>query len=150
VFVAKAVLLLCIARKTRDADHAVCLFYDLDRLAPDKVAKAFAEEAARTVCDLPDDTFDCHTQKGRKAGRTEAEFFPTEFDALKPRDPGAVRRRHPGRLRERHIRRLHRRRPGGVGHLRTPSFSPSRRQAGPPRPPARLGAHRDRGNPGPR
>lgn len=88
VFVAKAVLLLCAALKTRDADHAVCLFYDLDRLAPDKVAKALAEEAGRTTCDLPDYTFDCHTQKGRKAGRTKAEFFPTEFDALKPRDQG--------------------------------------------------------------
>ena len=32
--------------------------------------------------------FDCHTQKGRKMGKTKAEFFRDEQPALEPFHPG--------------------------------------------------------------
>jgi hypothetical protein len=38
--------------------------------------------------ELPDYTFDCHTSKGKKAGKTKDDFFQAEFHALQPREKG--------------------------------------------------------------
>jgi hypothetical protein len=38
--------------------------------------------------ELPDYTFDCHTSKGKKAGKTKDDFFQAEFHALQPRERG--------------------------------------------------------------
>ena len=37
---------------------------------------------------IPDYAFDSHTQKGRKMGKTKAEFFRDEQAALEPFQPG--------------------------------------------------------------
>lgn len=37
---------------------------------------------------IPAYTFDVHTRKGKKRGRTKGEFFREEYEALKPRVPG--------------------------------------------------------------
>jgi len=37
---------------------------------------------------IPDYAFDCHTQKGRRMGKTKAEFFRDEQAALEPFQPG--------------------------------------------------------------
>ena len=37
---------------------------------------------------IPDYTFDVHTRKGKKHGRTKEEFFQEEYKALQPRIPG--------------------------------------------------------------
>lgn len=37
---------------------------------------------------IPPYTFDVHTRKGKKKGRTKAEFFREEYEALQPRVPG--------------------------------------------------------------
>jgi hypothetical protein len=37
---------------------------------------------------IPDYAFDCHTQKGRKMGKSKAEFFRDEQAALEPFQPG--------------------------------------------------------------
>ena len=37
---------------------------------------------------IPDYAFDCHTSKGRKAGKTKQDFFRDEQKALKPREKG--------------------------------------------------------------
>lgn len=42
----------------------------------------------RTPLDVPEYTFDVHTRKGRKMGRTKEQFFHEEHEALTPRVPG--------------------------------------------------------------
>lgn len=79
-------ILLCPAKKNRDADHLQnfvydqCAGLDADKLAAD-LLKAGREK-------IPDYAFDCHTQKGRKMGKTKAEFFRDEQAALEPFQPG--------------------------------------------------------------
>ena len=86
IFISKAVILLCAAKKNRDADHLQNFVYDqmagidADKLAADLLA------AGREP--IPDYAFDCHTQKGRKMGKTKAEFFRDEHAALEPFQPG--------------------------------------------------------------
>ena len=86
IFISKAVILLCAAKKSRDADHLQNFVYDqmagvdADKLAGD-LLKAGREK-------IPDYAFDCHTQKGRKMGKSKAEFFRDEQAALEPFQPG--------------------------------------------------------------
>lgn len=87
VFLAKAVLLLATAPKSRDADHLTNLVYD--RQAVDEAALLAAlDEARQTTEAIPDYAFDVHTRKGKRRGKTRREFFVEEFDALTPRAPG--------------------------------------------------------------
>jgi len=37
---------------------------------------------------VPDYAFDCHTLKGKRAGKTKTEFFRDEHAALEPFQPG--------------------------------------------------------------
>ena len=87
IFASKATILLAQARKCRDADHLTNLVYD-----PRKVDEAQLEadlEAARAATEaIPDYAFDCHTLRGRQAGKTKVDFFRDEFEALNPRAPG--------------------------------------------------------------
>ena len=87
IFASKAVILLCQARKCRDADHLTNLVYDPRRI-DERQLMAELEEARKTPEPIPDYAFDCHTQKGRARGKTKAEFFREEFNALHPRQPG--------------------------------------------------------------
>jgi replication-associated recombination protein RarA len=87
VFLAKAVVLLCQAKKSRDADHLSNLIYDPRALHEDVIDKALTE-ARKSKVELPDYTFDCHTGAGIRAGKTKRDFFIAEFDALTPRAPG--------------------------------------------------------------
>ena len=86
IFISKAVILLCAAKKNRDADHLQNFVYDqCAGLDADKLA-AELQKAGREK--IPDYAFDCHTQKGRKMGKTKAEFFRDEQAALEPFQPG--------------------------------------------------------------
>jgi replication-associated recombination protein RarA len=87
IFVAKAVLLLCQAKKSRDADHLTNLVYDAKRLPEADIETAIAEARADRH-DIPEYAMDCHTRKGKMAGMTKADFFQTEHAALQPREPG--------------------------------------------------------------
>ncbi|MCY3024591.1 MAG: hypothetical protein NTW87_36920 [Planctomycetota bacterium] len=87
VFAAKATILLCHARKCRDADHLTNLVYDPKTIS-DTQLEADLDEARTHPETIPDYAFDCHTQKGRKAGKTKHQFFHDEFRALKPREKG--------------------------------------------------------------
>ena len=40
------------------------------------------------VENVPDYAFDCHTLKGKRKGKTKADFFREEQRALKPFQPG--------------------------------------------------------------
>lgn len=87
IFLAKAVVLLCLAKKSRDADHLTNLVYD-----PKAVDELVLEEAI-TVARLhpepiPEYAYDCHTSIGKRRGKTREDFFVEEFDALTPREPG--------------------------------------------------------------
>jgi replication-associated recombination protein RarA len=86
IFVSKAILLLCAAKKNRDADHLQNFIYDqqtnvgLCDLARDLKAAGRIE--------IPDYAFDCHTLKGRRRGKTKADFFREEQRALRPKQRG--------------------------------------------------------------
>lgn len=84
IFVSKAVLLLCECRKCRDADHLQNLVYD----NKDIDVEQWIIDVRSNPISIPPYTFDVHTRKGKKYGRTKAEFFRDEYDALTPKVPG--------------------------------------------------------------
>ncbi len=89
IFLAKAVILLCQSKKSRDADHLVCHIHDGDMLAAERLTKALDQARRKPEqIPLPEYTFDCHTRKGRARGKTKAQFFREEFLALSPRVQG--------------------------------------------------------------
>ena len=54
-------------------------------------AAALEADLARvreTAPPIPPEALDCHTPRGRKAGKTKADFFREEHAALSPRQPG--------------------------------------------------------------
>ena len=87
IFISKAVILLCLAKKSRDADHLQNFVYD--QMA-DIDADALADELNQSgeYIPIPDYAYDCHTPQGRKMGKTKQEFFKSEQEALQPRLPG--------------------------------------------------------------
>ena len=87
IFISKAVILLCLSKKSRDADHLQNFVYDRQAgLDPETLTEEL--ENAGQYVPIPDYAYDCHTPQGRKMGRTKADFFKAEQDALQPRLPG--------------------------------------------------------------
>jgi len=87
IFISKAVILLCAAKKSRDADHLQNFVYDEMRgIDPDTLADELRN--APEYVPIPEYAFDCHTRRGKAAGRTKAEFFRAEHAALAPFQPG--------------------------------------------------------------
>ena len=84
IFVSKAVLLLCSVSKCRDADHLQNFIYDKEMID----AQKWIEDVREHPLPVPEYTFDCHTVKGKKRGKTKKDFFKTEYEALTPRIPG--------------------------------------------------------------
>ena len=84
IFISKAVILLCECRKCRDADHLQNLIYDRKEIDVEK----WIEDVRRNPIQIPPYTFDVHTRRGKKLGRTKEEFFKDEFNALSPREKG--------------------------------------------------------------
>lgn len=89
IFISKAVIVLCQARKSRDADHLTNYIYDREMLDAALLNQAI-DEARRNPenIELPEYTFDVHTTKGRRNGKTKDQFFQDEFAALQPREVG--------------------------------------------------------------
>jgi replication-associated recombination protein RarA len=87
IFLAKAVILLCQCRKCRDADHLNCLVVDKITADDTRIAAALDDVRSNPI-PIPAYTFDVHTRKGKKAGKTKEEFFEDEYNALEPRIPG--------------------------------------------------------------
>lgn len=87
IFISKAVILLCAAKKCRDADHLSNFVYD-------KMAGLTAEELDKEISEctdyvkLPNYVYDVHTLYGKKMGKTKEQFFKDEYEALKPKQPG--------------------------------------------------------------
>ncbi|MFO0203985.1 MAG: hypothetical protein ACK528_12750, partial [Alphaproteobacteria bacterium] len=87
IFISKAVILLCLAKKSRDPDHLQNFVYDQQAgLDPETLTDEL--EAAGEYIPIPDYAYDCHTPQGRKMGKTKAEFFKAEQEALNPFIPG--------------------------------------------------------------
>lgn len=91
LFIAKAVVLLCMARKNRDADYVACNFMWGDRCLTDEEFEEFVDyrqveslrmDGSQT---LPNYVYDVHTLKGKKAGKTQLDMFRNENEALQPR-----------------------------------------------------------------
>ncbi len=87
IFVAKAVILLCTAAKSRDADHLGNLVHEAGAIPEATIVALLAETDDDARQDIPDYADDCHTQKGKRAGLTRRDFFLTEDQALTPRGP---------------------------------------------------------------
>ena len=88
MLVAKAVIVLAQALKSRDADHLTNLIYD-----PKGVTDADAAVALAAARQGPHDpilqfAYDVHTGRGRRQGKTREDFLVTAFDALNRRAPG--------------------------------------------------------------
>ena len=91
LFIAKAVVLLCMARKNRDADYVACNFMWGDKPLTDEEFDEFVDyqevEKLKNVTkfDIPAYVFDVHTYKGKMRGKTQMDFFREENEQLKPR-----------------------------------------------------------------
>lgn len=87
IFISKAVILLSLAKKSRDADHLQNFVYDRQAgLDPETLTDEL--EQAGEYIPIPDYAYDCHTPEGRRRGATKADFFRAEQDALQPHLPG--------------------------------------------------------------
>lgn len=84
IFVSKAVLLLCSVKKNRDADHLQNFVYDHTLVDVER----WIDDVRAEPIEIPSYTFDVHTKRGKKYGRTKEEFFREEYEALSPRVPG--------------------------------------------------------------
>jgi len=89
IFLSKAVIVLCAAMKSRDADHLTNFVYDRRMIDAKRLTRAIAESRnSPEPIELPEYTFDVHTRKGRAKGRTKEQFFKDELAALSPRQIG--------------------------------------------------------------
>ena len=83
----KAVILLALAKKSRDAGHLQNFVYDKQAGQDPETLTDELDQAGEYI-PIPDYAYDCHTPQGRKMGKTKAEFFRAEQDALTPFLPG--------------------------------------------------------------
>ena len=87
IYVAKAICLLCQARKNRDACYFACNFMsDANLLKPEEIH----EECPIDQCELEDKelpkwVFDVHTLRGKMSGKTIADMIREEQAALYPK-----------------------------------------------------------------
>ncbi len=85
IFIAKAVTLLCMARKNRDADYVACVFMCPDHTLTPEEIKEYDFGQLPDYTDIPEYVYDCHTKKGKAMGKTKIEMLITENEALQPR-----------------------------------------------------------------
>ena len=64
IFISKAILILCRARKSRESDIAQFIYDRQPRM------------------EIPEYAYDCHTQKGKKLWKTKNDFIKEEQEAL--------------------------------------------------------------------
>ena len=88
IFVSKAIILLCQWDKNRDADHLQNFVYDQKINMSDDVIEKTLDDVRKNPIAIPNYAYDCHTRRGKNMGKTKAEFFKEELEALKPRQLG--------------------------------------------------------------
>ncbi len=86
LFAAKACVLLCLARKNRDACYVACNFMDANKtLKPEEIADYIdVGEPNQRGERIPDYVFDCHTRLGKARGKNIVHMIGEENDALYP------------------------------------------------------------------
>ena len=87
LFGTKAAMLLAMATKCRDTDHAIILGYRGQAISDEQVQAELASTRGQLL-PIPDAALDCHTKAGRLAGKTKKDFLMAEFDALNPKQIG--------------------------------------------------------------
>jgi replication-associated recombination protein RarA len=85
IFFAKAIVILGKSRHSRDADELLCLV--ANRMPDDVFAEALDEieellTAPAEDFTIPEYVYDVHTRRGKRTGRTKAQFFVDEHEAL--------------------------------------------------------------------
>ena len=85
LFAAKACVLLCLARKNRDACYVACNFMDANKLlAPEEIEDYIKPDDPNERIRIPDYVFDCHTRTGKIRGKNIVNMIEEENDALFP------------------------------------------------------------------
>ena len=87
VFISKAVILLCQCKHNRDADLLSNYVHDRKWGLTDEEIEAYFDEVRRTKAEIPEYVYDVHTIKGKRRGKTKADFFSDEEMALSMRQP---------------------------------------------------------------
>lgn len=82
IFLSKAVLVLCEAKHNRDADILTNYVHDKMVGITDEQIERAVDEARRERPEIPEYVYDCHTLKGKRAGKTKRMFFAEEQSAL--------------------------------------------------------------------
>ena len=88
IFISKAVLLLCLARKNRDACFVACNFLRGERqMKPEEIPDFYLTDVdeAELNDDIPEWVFDVHTLEGKRRGKTGVDMIRDENEALEPR-----------------------------------------------------------------
>ena len=75
IFISKAVILLCLAKKSRDADHLQNFVYDKQAGLDPATLTDELEQAGQYV-PIPGYAYDCHTPRGTQGGQDEGRVFP--------------------------------------------------------------------------
>lgn len=90
IFAAKAITLLCMARKNRDACYVACNFMVPDAILPlEAIEHAdISQYPKMEPGEIPEWVYDVHTIKGKAAGKTDWQMNIVEQDALNPRQIG--------------------------------------------------------------
>jgi len=95
IFISKAVIVLCSAPKSRDADALQCLVYDKKIDIDDaQLEQDLIVTDELPTYELPDYVFDVHTFKGKRSGKTKKQFFAEEYTALEPKQEGLFDQLH--------------------------------------------------------
>ena len=83
IFISKAVILLCQCKHNRDADLLSNYVYDKKYdITDEQIDALFAEVRSEKMMQIPEYVYDVHTRKGKRSGKTKADFFRDEQDAL--------------------------------------------------------------------
>ena len=82
VFISKAVIILCTWKHNRDADLLSNYVYDKKIGLTDEEIESMFEEVRKEPMTIPEYVYDVHTRKGKMRGKTKADFFREEENAL--------------------------------------------------------------------
>lgn len=82
IFISKAVIILCTCKHSRDADLLSNYIYDKKALLSDEEIESLMDEVRNEKTQIPEYVYDCHTRKGKAAGKTKQQFFVEEEESL--------------------------------------------------------------------
>lgn len=89
IFISKAIVLLCMAKKNRDACYFACNLMQSDTLIPVEEIDAKEIEKCKLLDNIiPDWVYDVHTLKGKIRGKTINDMIIEEQQALQPKQIG--------------------------------------------------------------